>query len=110
MLSWTLFILHKILMIFIGYSSVCIILNTYKWYHILIVSGFLITQSIFGLCIITWLEGILRSSEGFIATSNDFILHGIIDQQFIVVFRVAFLIVGIALLFLIKRRRIISVS
>ena len=97
-------------MVFIAYSTVRIVFNIYRWYHVAIVSGFLITQAVFGLCIVTSLEGIIRASEGFVAPSNYFILHSMLNPQLEVIARVIFLTLGIALLFLIKRRRTVSVS
>lgn len=105
MLSWVLFIFHKALMVLIGYSSVLIILNKYKWWHIILVSGFLTTQAIFGMCIVTWLEGVVRASDGFITPSNDFILYGIIGEPWTVLCRVVFLIVGIGLIYLMINKK-----
>ena len=89
-------------MILITYSTVRIVFNFYKSWHILLVSGFLITQAIFNLCIITSLENVIRPLDGFAIANNDFILKDTIDQESILVFRIIFFILGIVLLFLIN--------
>lgn len=97
MLTWTLFALHKLLMVYIAYSSVRIFFGYYKLKYIVVTSGFLITQAIFGLCIVTSLENIVRVSEGFATSTNLFILHNIISPELIPIARIIFAIVGVGI-------------
>lgn len=85
-------------MLLIGYSSVRIVLGFGKFWNYLLVSSFLISQAIFGKCVITFIENIVRSSNGYITTSNEFILHNIVQNPNMIWFlRVIFLVLGVML-------------
>lgn len=100
MMSWTLFILHKLIMIVILYSSVRIIFGKDKLWHTLLVSGFLLTQSVFGNCIVTSLENIVRPMENMAVVTNSFILEGILGATWTPYGRIIF--AGLAVLLLIN--------
>lgn len=92
-------------MAYIALSTVFIVFNKDKWYNVLLVSGFLLTQAIFGMCIVTWFESLVRASEGFVAPTNEFILHNIVSEPYTALYRVIFAIIGIGLIYLMINKR-----
>lgn len=94
MVVWTLFVLHKLLMIVIAYSFIRIILNSSKIWHKLLVSGFLVSQGVLNRCVVTVLENSVRHYYGYSETSNQFILHNLVGYN-TGIYRVFFLIVGL---------------
>jgi len=80
------------------YSSALIIIDKAKNWHIVIVSVFLITQAVFGNCIITTIENIVRPIEGMITVDNYFILHSVTGDSFTAIGRLVFMIIGLLLI------------
>lgn len=80
-------------MLLIGVSFVSIILGKGTTIQKLLVSGFLITQSILGRCIVTTIENQIRVQNGFSATSNEFILHNLVGSN-TTIYRILFFIIG----------------
>jgi hypothetical protein len=97
MLAWTLFGIHKVLMLLIGYSTIRVVFGYARLWHVLLASGFLITQGVFGKCFVTGIENMVRESSGYATTSNQFILHNLLPQGHWIFARVVFVIVGVML-------------
>lgn len=99
MLAWTLFILHKLLMLLIGYSCVRVILGIGRRWHMLLASVFFLSQAVYGKCVATTIENFVRMSEGYGATSNEFILHNLLrTKPSIIMGRLVFGIIGVLLI------------
>ena len=95
MLVWSLFIAHKAIMVFIGIGMVMLAINRPVRLLTLLVAIFLITQAVFGRCIVTMLENIVRTSHGYMPTSNEFILHNINNSTVVTtIFRLLFFVLG----------------
>lgn len=95
---WWLFIVHKLIMLYCGVSVILIILDKAKALNYLVLSGFFLSQSLLGNCIITSLENWVRSNNGFEASHNGFILSFVGNGFLLEVFRLCFCIVGLMLL------------